>query len=57
LFFLLLEKFCQKGEIRNEQLENDLIFGVSIVKSLGQKKRESKKSSNLYIWLLLCSQK
>jgi hypothetical protein len=53
----LLEKFCQKGEIRNERLENDLIFGVSIVKSLGQKKRESKKSSNLYIWLLLCSQK
>jgi hypothetical protein len=56
LFFLLLEKFCQKGEIRNEQLENDLIFGVSIVKSL-ERKKKSKKSSNLYIWLLLCSQK
>jgi hypothetical protein len=37
-----LRNFANKGEIKNERLENDLIFGVSIVKSLEKKKKKKE---------------
>jgi hypothetical protein len=48
-----LRNFANKGEIKNERLENDLIFGVSIVKSL-EKKKKKKRVKNKQIFIFGC---